>query len=222
MPRSAPATELREPARPVRAEVEADLPAADLDPGTVKRELHSIVAAGKLAMARLTTAYGGPSWLGDRSGPLETDPFRGAPVDGVPSRERVLTDAELRPPEGRRWPGLRQLNCAPPHLDRPARRGSRGHDMERVDRRLFSVDHRRTGRRTAPHTSGHCWQAQAILPATRRDEGPDQVFPAVADPSTALARQGGLGPGQRRKDRRLHDLRRNMATAFNGSAYGWK
>jgi hypothetical protein len=71
-------------------------PAADLDPGMVKREVHSIAAAGKLATARLTTAYGRACYgwaIG--AGLLEANPFHGVRLKSVPSRERVLSDAEL-------------------------------------------------------------------------------------------------------------------------------
>ena len=72
-------------------------PAAALDARTARRIVNEIADAGKAATARLTTAYGRACfvWAIDR-GLVADNPFRAIKAEGVPSRDRVLTDQELR------------------------------------------------------------------------------------------------------------------------------
>jgi integrase len=71
-------------------------PAAALDPKTARRIVNEIADAGKAATARLTTAYGRAcfAWAVDRD-LVADNPFKAIKVEGVASRDRVLTDAEL-------------------------------------------------------------------------------------------------------------------------------
>jgi len=72
-------------------------PAADLTPKVVKSTLNAIADDGRKATARLTGAYGRAcyGWAIGKD-LLADNPFAGIKLDAVDSRERVLSDNELK------------------------------------------------------------------------------------------------------------------------------
>jgi integrase len=193
-------------------------PAADLDPGTVKREVHSIAAAGKLATARLTAAYGRACYgwaIG--AGLLEANPFQGVRLNGVPSRERVLTDDELA--------AIWKAADAPGSYDSIVRvlilTGQRREEVAGMrwsevadDLSVWTISANRAKNGVA-HIVPLSPQAQSILRAAARHEGADPVFPGRRGPFNGFGKaKAGLDKASGVKDWRLHDLRRTMATGL--------
>ena len=71
--------------------------ASALDRATIVRVLDGLAKKGRAAMAARTAAYGRAaySWAVKR-GAINQNPFQSLPIASVPSRDRVLTDDELR------------------------------------------------------------------------------------------------------------------------------
>jgi integrase len=193
-------------------------PAADLDPGTVKREVHSIAAAGKLATARLTAAYGRACYgwaIG--AGLLETNPFQGVRLNGVPSRERVLTDAEL----AAIWKAVDGLGSYNSIVRLLLLTGQRREEVAGMtwneitdDLSAWTISAQRAKNGVA-HIVPLSPQAQVILRAAPRYEGTDPVFPGRRGPFNGFGKaKAALDEASGVKDWRLHDLRRTMATGL--------
>jgi integrase len=193
-------------------------PAGDLDPGTVKREVHSIAAAGKLATARLTAAYGRACYgwaIG--AGLLETNPFTGVRLNSVPSRERVLTDAEL----AAIWKAADGLGSYNSIVRLLLLTGQRREEVAGMtwnevtgDLSAWTISAQRAKNGVA-HIVPLSPQAQVILRAAPRYEGTDPIFPGRRGPFNGFGKaKAALDQACGIKNWRLHDLRRTMATGL--------
>jgi integrase len=193
-------------------------PAADLASGTVKREVQFIAAAGKLATARLTAAYGRACYgwaIG--AGLLETNPFEGVRLNAVASRERVLTEAELaaiwKAADG---PGSYDSIVRVLMLTGQRREEVAGMTWSEVadDISAWTISANRAKNGVA-HIVPLSPQVQRILRAVPRHEGADLVFPGRRGPFNGFGKaKAGLDKVCGVKDWRLHDLRRTMATGL--------
>jgi integrase len=193
--------------------------AADLELGVVKREVQSVAAAGKLATARLTVAYGRACYgwaIG--AGLLEANPFHGVRLSPVPSRDRVLTDAELaavwKAAEG---PGPYDSIVRLLILTGQRREEVAGITWREVaeDLSAWTISANRAKNGVA-HIVPLSPQAQAILRTTpRHGGGADSVFHGRHGPFNGFGKaKVALDKASAVKAWRLHDLRRTMATGL--------
>ncbi len=193
-------------------------PASDLDPGIVRREVQSIAAAGKLATARLTAAYGRACYgwaIG--AGLLEANPFHGVRLNSVPSRVRVLSDAELavvwNAADG---PGSYDSIVRLLILTGQRREEVAGMTWDEVtdDLSAWTISANRA-KNGVTHIVPLSPQAQAILHATPRYEAADLIFPGRRGPFNGFGKaKAALDATSGVQDWRLHDLRRTMATGL--------
>jgi integrase len=193
-------------------------PAAGLDAGTVKRMISSIAVAGRLVTARLTAAYGRACYgwaIG--AGLLEANPFQGVRLNAVPSRERVLKDAELaaiwKAADG---PGpyesiVRLLILTGQRREEVA---SMAWNEVADDLSAWTISANRTKNGVA-HIVPLSSQARAILRAALRHQGAELVFPGRRGPFNGFGKSKvALDKASGVKDWRLHDLRRTLGTGL--------
>jgi integrase len=193
-------------------------PAAGLDPGTVKRMINSIAVAGRQVTARLTAAYGRACYgwaIG--AGLLEANPFHGVRLSPVPSRERVLTDAELAAVwKAAVGPGVYDSIVRLLILTGQRREEVAGMTWNEVaaDLSAWTISANRAKNGVA-HIVPLSPQAQAVLRAALRHEGADLVFPGRRGPFNGFGKaKAALDKVSDVKDWRLHDLRRTTATGL--------
>jgi integrase len=191
-------------------------PAAALEAETVEKIIKAIGRAGKAATARLTAAYGRAcfGWaIGERL--IRANPFQGLRLKAVPSRERVLSDDELRA-VWRETAGPGPYNAIVRMLILTGQRRDEVADMswEEISPDLSTWKIPGTRAKNGnEHIVPLSSQAQAILRAAPRFEGVDRVFPGrvgvfngFSKSKTELDEASGV------EGWRLHDFRRTVAT----------
>jgi integrase len=192
-------------------------PAADLTRGTVVRVLDGIAKDGKAAMARRTAGYAGAcyAWAVKR-GSLASNPFLALPLAPIATRDRVLTDDELRAI----WlstDGPGPYNAIVRMLLLTGQRreevGSMTWDEISPDLATWTIPASRA-KNGAAHLVPLSLQAQAVIRAAQR-LGDTLVFPGLRGAYASFsAAKLGLDLASGVRDWRLHDLRRTLATGL--------
>jgi integrase len=203
-------------------------PAANLSPKAVKATLNAIADKGKKATARLTGAYGRACYgWGIGKDLLTENPFAGIKLDAVASRDRVLSDDELKAVwEATGGPGaynaiVRMLILTGQRREEVAKMI---HDEIATDLSSWTIPANRTKNRVA-HIVPLSAQAQEIIKAAPRlakddaeekdDDRPEYVFQGRAGAFNGFSKaKMTLDHDSGVTGWRLHDLRRTMATGL--------
>jgi integrase len=193
-------------------------PADALDRAAVVRVLDRLAKEGKPAMASRTAAYGRACyhWAVKR-GSLTVNPFQDLPLTAVATRERVLTDDELR--------AVWQATSGPGPFNAIVRTliltGQRREEVTSMtwdevapDLSTWTIPASRA-KTGAAHVVPLTTQAQAVLRAAPRFMESDLVFPGLRGPFSGFSKaKAALDKASGVKEWRLHDLRRTMATGL--------
>jgi integrase len=193
-------------------------PAAALEAEAVEKIIKGVTRAGKAATARLTAAYGRAcfGWaIAERL--VKSNPFQGLRLKAVPSRERVLSDNELRS-VWRATVGPGPYNAIVRMLVLTGQRreevAAMTWDEIADDLSAWTVPGTRA-KNGKEHIVPLSRQVQAILQATVRIEGGDLVFPGRGGVFNGFSKaKTDLDAASGVKGWRLHDLRRTMATGL--------
>jgi integrase len=203
--------------------------ASALDRAAIVRVLDVLAKKGRAAMASRTAAYGRAcySWAVKR-GTLDINPFQSLPVASVASRDRVLTDDELRAiwdaTDGRgAFNGIvRVLLMTGQRREEVA---GMAHSEISADGSTWVIPASRAKNGVA-HLVPLSKRAQAVIestPRTRRVKTPGGteevenafVFQSVSGPFNGFSKAKlALDKVSGVEDWRLHDLRRTMATGL--------
>jgi integrase len=193
-------------------------PAATLDPEAVEKIIRGITRAGKAATARLTSAYGRAcfGWaIGEKL--VKANPFQGLRLKPVPSRERVLSDDELR--------SIWRATDGPGAYNAIVRMlilsGQRREEVAAMtwgeladDLSTWTVPGQRV-KNGKEHIVPLSPQAQAIMRAALRLKGADLVFPGRGGVFNGFSKaKSDLDAVSGVTGWRLHDLRRTVATGL--------
>ena len=198
-------------------------PAADLTPKAVKTILNATVDDGKKATARLTGAYGRAcyGWAISKD-LLAENPFAGIKLSAVASRERVLSDNELKAIWGAtKGSGAYNAIVRMSILTGQRREEVAGMTWDEIaaDLSTWTIPANRAKNGLA-HIVPLSPPAQAIIKSAHRMANDDADKPEFVFPGRAGAFNGfskakiTLDEDSGVKDWRLHDLRRTMATGL--------
>jgi integrase len=195
-------------------------PAADLSRNAVVHALDELTKDGKAAMAARTAAYGSAcyKWALKR-GSLSDNPFVNLPVAATVSRERVLTDLELRAIwHATSEPGTFNAIVRALILTGQRREEVAGMTWGEIDAQLstWTIPASRAKNGVA-HLVPLSPQVRAIVEAAR-PTNPDAaavVFPGRHGPYNSFGNaKAALDEASGVTDWRLHDIRRTMATGL--------
>ena len=198
-------------------------PAADLTAKAVKTILNATVDDGKKATARLTGAYGRAcyGWAISKD-LLAENPFAGIKLSAVASRERVLSDNELKAIWGAtKGSGAYNAIVRMSILTGQRREEVAGMTWDEIasDLSTWTIPANRAKNGLA-HIVPLSPPAQAIIKSAHRmanddADKPEFVFPGRAGAFNGFSKaKAALDQDSGVKDWRLHDLRRTMATGL--------
>jgi integrase len=195
-------------------------PAAALTPKAAKAILNGIADDGRKATARLTGAYGRACYGWAIGKDLLTENlFAGIKLEGVASRERVLTDDELRAVwEATGGPGSYNAIVRMLILTGQRREEVAGMTWDEIapDLSTWTIPSDRAKNGVA-HIVPLSPQTEAIVKSANRiaKDGPAFVFQGRAGAFNGFSKaKASLDEDSGVKDWRLHDLRRTTATGL--------
>jgi integrase len=193
-------------------------PAAALEAEVVAKIVKGFARAGRAAMAKQTAAYGRACFTWATAERLvTTNPFRGLRLKAVPSRERVISDDELRS-VWRATAGASPYNAIVRMLVLTGQRreevAAMTWDELADDLSAWTIPGYRA-KNGKDHIVPLSPQAQAILRAMPRIEGSDLAFPGRGRVFNSFSKaKNDLDAVSGVKGWRLHDLRRTVATGL--------
>lgn len=194
------------------------LPAAHLTSKAVKATLNGVADEGKKATARLVGLYGSAcfNWAVNKD-LLSDNPFTGIKMEAVASRERVLTDDELRAI----WSATEEPGSFNLIIRALLLTGQRRNEVSEMtwnelseDRSTWTIPGGRAKNGVA-HMVPLSPQARAVIEAAPEIKGQAFVFPGLHGAFVGWSvAKASLDKASGVTGWRLHDLRRTMATGF--------